>query len=245
MKCFKINKHSNSINHIIGLILLLFLYTQYLSVSQMSVPKKKKITDLEHYSEVPEEASAIKVFFGIVNKGPVSETDSLLSEFKQKYANSLFMSELDTLYKEKLFFKKGNKCPNFCLRDKNDKKVCLDKFKGKVVFIEFWASYCSPCISNMKIIAKLKAESVLNKNIVFLNINLDKEKEKFTEAIQKHQLEDIQLYGDLKIKKMFQIEAIPQSFIIDSKGQFFYYKPPNPYDPKREQALIDILNNAK
>jgi thiol-disulfide isomerase/thioredoxin len=233
-------------NHFFALVLIFLVGIQFLSISQVSAPKKKKsVTDLEPYSENPEEQLTIKVFYGIVRKGPTPEIDSILAKFKEKYANSLYMSEIDSMYKEKLFFKKGNKCPNFCLRDLNNKKRCLNDFKGKVVFIEFWASYCSPCISNMKIMDKLKAESALNKNIVFLNVNLDKEKDKFTQAIQKYQLEDIQLFGDKEIKKMFQIEAIPQSFIIDSKGQFYYYKPPKPYDPKRTQELIDILNSAK
>jgi thiol-disulfide isomerase/thioredoxin len=233
-------------NHFLALVLIFIVGIQFLSISQVSVQKKKKtVIDLEHYSENPEEQLTVKVFYGIIQKGPTPEIDSLLAKFKEKYAKSIYMNEIDSIYAEKSFFRKGNKCPNFCLSDKNDKKICLDKFKGKVVFIEFWASYCSPCISNMKIMDKLKAESALNKNIVFLNINLDKEKDKFTQTIQKYQLEDIQLFGDIKTKKMFQLEAIPISLIIDSKGQFYYYEPPKPYDPKRTQELIDILNSAK
>jgi thiol-disulfide isomerase/thioredoxin len=110
------------------------------------------------------------------------------------------------------------------LKDMDGKYFGLDDFKGKVVYIDFWASWCGPCRAEMpasKQLHEMFTEKQL-KNLVFLYISIDA-----TEDAWKNGVSQIGMEGKLgispgnwssEIVKFFQISSIPRYMLMDKKG---------------------------
>jgi thiol-disulfide isomerase/thioredoxin len=97
----------------------------------------------------------------------------------------------------------------------------LSEFRGKVVYLNFWASWCLPCIQNFTknadVHAKLNTEGV-----VLLNISLDDQPKKFQDAVTKLNPIGInaQPMNMQEAKKLYSLYAIPAHYIVDKNGKF-------------------------
>ena len=104
-------------------------------------------------------------------------------------------------------------------KDENGKDITLSSLKGKVVFINFWATWCPPCIHEMPSINTLKQSFKGNDEIVFLMVDVDGTMEK-SKAFMTENKYDLQVYipnGD--IPQDFLRNAIPTTVIINKKGE--------------------------
>lgn len=111
--------------------------------------------------------------------------------------------------------------PDLTLTGENGKKVTLSSLKGKVVFINFWATRCPPCREEMPTIQKLKATFKDNDNIVFLMVDVDGVLDKSLKYMQKHQY-DLPVYvADGPIPPEFIQDAIPTTVVIDKNGSLY------------------------
>jgi thiol-disulfide isomerase/thioredoxin len=130
--------------------------------------------------------------------------------------------------------------------DKLGKPLSLDSFKGKVVYVDFWASWCGPCRQQFPFSAKM--HDALNENqkkkIVFLYISIDDSEEAWQKSIK-----ELKIIGNHAISKggwksevcrAFAINSIPRYMIIDKEGQIFDDNAPRPSDPELLQKLIKL-----
>lgn len=107
----------------------------------------------------------------------------------------------------------------FALLDLNNEKVDINSFKSKVVFINFWASWCGPCRKEMPAMEKLY-NKYKKKGFVILAINYMEKKEKAKSFIEEMQLTFPALLDlDGSVSKLFKVYALPSSFFIDKKGR--------------------------
>ena len=116
---------------------------------------------------------------------------------------------------------KGEEAPYFELLDKNGKKVSLSDFKGKYVYLDFWATWCSPCLKEMKVMPPLKKK--YGNKIIFLSISIDDKIETMNAFLAKNPKYDWVFlhYGTTKkIKDDYGVKAIPAYFLIDPYGKF-------------------------
>ena len=114
----------------------------------------------------------------------------------------------------------GQPAPDFTLRDLDGQSVSLSQFKGQVVFIDFWASWCGPCISNLPDLHKVQ-EKVAAQPVVFINLSLDEDEADWLEAIAEHEVAGIHLRADgwsADVAKAYSINAIPSYYLVDSQG---------------------------
>jgi len=101
------------------------------------------------------------------------------------------------------------------LLDSNRAPVSMAQFKGNVVFVNNWASWCTPCIAEMPSIQNLK-HTLKDENIVFIMVSYDDSPEKALRFVQKKNF-DFEVYFPGK-KYPFHTESIPATFIIDKNG---------------------------
>lgn len=101
------------------------------------------------------------------------------------------------------------------LKDLNDKEIDSDQFRGKTVFINFWATWCKPCLQEMPSIesaqAKLKSE-----NVVFL-LASNEEVDQIESFIKKHDYTF--QYVLLENMEELNIQALPTTYIFNSEGE--------------------------
>ena len=102
------------------------------------------------------------------------------------------------------------------LRDRNGTIVTLEDLKGKVIFMNFWATWCPPCIAEMPSIDQLHAEMGNEVAFVMLSLDDDFEKAKQFDTKKGYHLPIYTLAG--AIPAMYESSAIPTTFVIDAKG---------------------------
>jgi peroxiredoxin len=116
---------------------------------------------------------------------------------------------------------KGNKkAPDFSLKDLNGKKFEMKQFKGKVIFLNFWATWCGPCKEEMPGLEVLHRQ-FKEKNFVLLTISVDYEGMKpVREFIDKHQY-TFPVLLDPKSETLdpFEVKGIPTTFLVDKNGR--------------------------
>lgn len=106
---------------------------------------------------------------------------------------------------------------NLNLIDANGEKVSMEQFKGKVIFINIWATWCPPCIAEMPGINKL-FNDVKDDNVVFLMLSVDQNFEKAKRFSGKKGFA-FEVYSlDGAIPEMYYTESIPTTFVIDANG---------------------------
>ncbi|UQA74089.1 TlpA family protein disulfide reductase [Sphingobacterium siyangense] len=104
------------------------------------------------------------------------------------------------------------------LKDKSGKTVSLSSLKGKVVFINFWATWCPPCIHEMPSINQLKKTFKGNDDIVFLMVDVDNKIDKSTAFMEKKKY-DLPVYVPASnIPSDYLADAIPTTVILDKSG---------------------------
>jgi len=129
--------------------------------------------------------------------------------------------EEDLFLKIKISPIKGDKkASEFCLKDLSGKKVELKQFKGKIIFLNFWATWCGPCKEEMPSLEVLH-QQFKEKNFILLTISVDYEGLKpVQEFINKHRYTfPVLLDPKCEALDLFEVKGIPTTFIINKKGR--------------------------
>lgn len=100
--------------------------------------------------------------------------------------------------------------------DVNDQPVSFDALKGKVLFVNNWASWCGPCIAEMPSVQQLK-DKLKGTDVAFVMVSFDDEKSKAISFMEKRKHDfDIYFPGE---RYPFFTSAIPATFIVDKNGK--------------------------
>ena len=114
----------------------------------------------------------------------------------------------------------GQPAPEFTLDDLDGQPVSLSQFKGQVVLLDFWASWCVPCINDLPYLREVKKKTA-DWSVVFLNISLDADEVAWREAIDKHEIKGVHVRADgwgAEVAKTYQVMGIPSYYLVDSQG---------------------------
>ena len=109
--------------------------------------------------------------------------------------------------------------PNFTFPNLDGNKVSLTDYRGKVVLLNIWATWCAPCVAEMPSMQKLYQE-LKDEGFLILAVSLDESGVEVVKPfVEKHKL-DFPVLLDTKgeIKSLYQITGIPESFVIDKSG---------------------------
>ncbi|MDX9845728.1 MAG: TlpA disulfide reductase family protein [Tenuifilaceae bacterium] len=129
----------------------------------------------------------------------------------------------------------GQPAPEFTLTGIDGNTYSLSDFKGKLVYIDFWATWCGPCKRQLPFLKTMK-EAYKGKPIAIIAISLDDDKNAWVKMVTEDKLDGIQLHADRAwlsdVAQQYQVFAIPTFVLIDGEGKIIEYPAPRPSDPE-------------
>lgn len=110
----------------------------------------------------------------------------------------------------------GKESPNFTLKNLDGKEVSLSDYRGKIVLINFWATWCPWCDKEMPDLQKLDEE---NDDLVVLAVDVMEKEEEVKEYIEKNKYSfEVVLDEDGEIAKTYLVSGLPASYFVDEEG---------------------------
>lgn len=169
----------------------------------------------------------------------------LLEPYIPLLTNINYKKSIDTLYankeKELLRSEIGKPAVNFILDDNFGNKVSLHDFKGKVVYIDVWASWCGPCRAETPAFKLLYENYKNDSRVVFISIASRDAFRDWKKALEEDKTEWIQLIDkDDVVWKAYTTYSIPNFILIDKNGNILNFDAPMPSSGIAIQKLIDV-----
>lgn len=141
--------------------------------------------------------------------------------------------------------------PGFTLLNAAGKPVALADFKGKVVYLDFWASWCVPCLAEAPAAVGLKKQFE-GREVVFLYISVDRQTENWQKALASHPLtspNSVHLRDaagtPAAVQRLYRANAIPDYWLIGRDGRIVQAHAPRPSDGASTVAAIEAALLAK
>jgi peroxiredoxin len=135
------------------------------------------------------------------------------------------------------------KAPEFALKDLDGNYVSIIALRGKVIVLNFWATWCPPCKDEMPSLNQLYGR-YKDKGLVVLAVSLNKSKEAVKDFLETTPLDFTMLLDDgSKVTKQYKVYSIPATFVID-KGGFIVRKYQGPEEwvsPKIIKTIEELL----
>ena len=117
--------------------------------------------------------------------------------------------------------KVGHIAPDFSVRDKDNNLVSLSDFTGKVVLVEFWASWCSYCIAEIPNLNKMY-EDYQSENFELIGISLDTDPDEWLKKVQDKNIQYTQLNDpggfSSDVALSYEVSSIPKMVLVNEEG---------------------------
>ncbi|MEZ5029641.1 MAG: TlpA disulfide reductase family protein [Ferruginibacter sp.] len=199
----------------------LSLYEKYLKLD--AVVKAKKLMFIKSNSN-------LYYSFWVFKNEFVSNTDYNAKRLLNIYGK-YFSNQRKNTFEGKLVLKilqgrinsvKGRMAPLFTANDIKGNVIELKKFRNKYVILNFWASWCKPCVAEMPALDSIYKYCSKNK-IAIISVSQDQNKENCLKAIQKYQMNWMNIFNDPMVNNAYgNNPALPQVYLIDKTGKIIY-----------------------
>ena len=135
----------------------------------------------------------------------------------------------------------GDTAPDFTITADNGQTVSLPNFKGKLLVLNFWASWCPPCVQETPSLSQFAA-AYAPKGVVVLGISVDKDEKAYRNFIQRFK-PNFLTAREFKIHEDYGTFMYPETYIINSQGKVLHKlaEPVEWMDPRMTQLIDSLL----
>jgi thiol-disulfide isomerase/thioredoxin len=111
----------------------------------------------------------------------------------------------------------GETAPNFTVTDK-DRTVTLDQLRGKPVLLNFWASWCAPCVQEMPSLVQLQKK--MSNKVTVLAVNIDSDESAYKQFVHDHNVDLLTVWDPKKnASELYGTFKYPETYVIDKDGK--------------------------
>ena len=135
----------------------------------------------------------------------------------------------------------GDAAPEFTIKADNGRTVSLPNFGGKLLVLNFWATWCPPCVQETPSLSQFAA-TYAGKGVVVLGVSVDKDEKAYRAFLQKYKPLFLTT-RELSIHEDYGTFMYPETYIIDSKGKVLHKlaEPVDWMDPRMTQLIDSLL----
>ena len=138
----------------------------------------------------------------------------------------------------------GQQAPDFSIKDENGHEVKLSDYRGKLVFLNFWATWCGPCVDEMPEMETLN-KTLKDRNFQMLPVSIDIDWSTVKKFYQEHNL-TIPSYldpGQQVARGLYKASGWPETFLIDANGSVLKHVvgPAHWADPRVMANIVSML----
>lgn len=155
--------------------------------------------------------------------------------FKRKYTDSTtfqILRNAKSIYDISILNRKGI-------------KTSFSTFKGDLILIDFWASWCGPCIENVPYLKQTMAE-IKNKYFKVVSVSLDENKDIWAKSIMKYGFPGVHLFDSSSLLSTFlKVLWVPRYVLVNPDGSIADMEAPYPEDPKLKIEINDLLTKME
>jgi thiol-disulfide isomerase/thioredoxin len=161
-----------------------------------------------------------------------------------------YKARLTTRYESVNNTKPEMAAPSFNYENFKGGTTSLKDLKGKLVYVEVWATWCGPCIKEMPALTQL-IKDFKGQDIEFISISVDSKNdyEKWRKMVPEKNVGGMQLFADKGLKsdfmKAFSVGLIPRSILLDKQGKIITHKAPRPSATNTKSYLDSLLSGSK
>jgi cytochrome c biogenesis protein CcmG/thiol:disulfide interchange protein DsbE len=111
----------------------------------------------------------------------------------------------------------GSAAPDFTVQD-SDRKVVLDQFRGQIVVLNFWATWCPPCVEEMPSLVEMQRR-MKAKGVTVVAVSIDVDESAYHQFVKEHGVNLLTVRDpDEKTPKLYGTHGWPETYIIDRGG---------------------------
>lgn len=128
----------------------------------------------------------------------------------------LYKTTVINTFKQLMEFGEGDTAADFIMTAYDGKPVALSDYKGKIIYIDLWATWCGPCMEELPFIDTLKEKYKQNKEIVFISLSIDSDKQKWLNSLKERHTFNNQFIIDRAKLDAYHVSTIPRVIIVNS-----------------------------
>ncbi len=162
---------------------------------------------------------------------------------KSEVSKKDLKEESKTTTSTKVKLDKGVAAPGFELEDINGYLVSLSDFKGKLVYIDLWATWCVPCLKEVPSLQELE-EHYKGDDIVFVSMCIKDKKVLWETLVKEREFTGVQVYDpdyDSAFIEAYNVESIPRFIFIDKEGKIIDANALPPSNPELQAQIDEYL----
>lgn len=191
-------------------------------------------------AEVLDFLKVYELVYYLNSKGPVVEVlmkkDSVAASLKTEEYKEI----LDQAFNKYSHLVPGKMAPVLSMTSVSGEELTLESFRGKIVVIDVWATWCGPCKAESPSFEAL-AKKYKRDDIEFIAISIDGSEEPWKAYLSKHEKVSTQFITPRSLFKEYELLGVPRFMIIDRDGTFIDAFAPLPSDASFDNCLSELL----
>ena len=168
------------------------------------------------------ETAAYQLCF-MMNDMPLEQLEQVFGQFDEKVRKSELVKDVRDCLELRQRIEPGRPAPEFTLARRDGSLLNLSDFRGKVVVLDFWASWCKPCRASFSWVREFYKE-YKDKGVEIIGVSIDEKKASWEKALDEEQLPwsqvlDEKAKGGYRVDKLYHVQAVPMFVIVDKEGK--------------------------